>query len=536
MKKLLSLALVLCLICTTLVGCLGGRILSAEELTENIAKDPPANRTDVVAIFETWQMPPFYSSTFTPYLAAYEGRLLSHGVDTLTLARMAATDFVEHEYNTIDLTDRQAVTGALLRCYERAADTLCPPLSDPAALRAAMQADVGTHSYAAMYLVAWGFPSFVSQKMMAVETVFDSYFFEDIPSPDAMARTVADAFLAAAFPEQGEPTVSVTDRETVTDIYLTAYVTSLGDRYSIYRTADESDQFEDDRRGEYVGVGVTIQRDEQTDELRIIALNPTGPAQEVGLTVDDIIYAVDGQLVSELGYNAAVNAVRGEIGTDVTITVRRGEQLLDFTITRRALVDITVQYSISDGIGYIKITEFKANTYDQFCDAIDAMEAAGVRGVIYDLRDNPGGSLAAVTNSLAYLVPVGTRIASFSTYMSPIDSTNEHTFTPPSVVLCNENTASAGELFTSAMRDFSTPAFGVQNAVTVGTKTFGKGIMQSTFSLYDDSSITVTVAKYNPPSGVNYHGEGIIPDHIVEQTGEGDAQLDYAYELLRARQ
>lgn len=529
MKKLVSLALILCLLCCALVGC-GGRILTAEELMANIAEDPPADRTDVVAIFETWDMPSFYSGTFRPYLAAYEGRMQTHGVTPLMLARMAATDFVETEYDAINLSNRQEVTSALLRCYERAAETLCPPLTQAEDLRAAIDTGGQTHDYASMYLVAWGYPSFVTQKLMAVETLFDIYYYKDMKTPAEMAAAVANAFLDTAY-----GAVSLTDRTSVTDAYLTLYVDAIGDRYSKYRVPELAEQYEEDRNGEYVGIGITVQRDEQTDELHIVALNPEGPAKAAGIEVGDLLYAVDGVLVSELGYNAAISAVRGEVGTTVTVTVLRDGALIDCTIERVSLVDITVTYSIEDGIGYIQITEFKTNTAEQFRAAIDAMEQAGVRGVIYDLRDNPGGALSSVTDAIGYLVPKGTRIASFSTYMDPVDSETEHAFRVPSVVLCNENTASAGELFTAALRDFSTDAFDLQDATIVGVPTYGKGVMQSTFTMYDDSTVTVTVAQYNPPSGVNYDGEGIVPDVIVQQQAEGDAQLSRAYEILRTQ-
>ena len=145
------------------------------------------------------------------------------------------------------------------------------------------------------------------------------------------------------------------------------------------------------------------------------------------------------------------------------------------------------------------------------------MKANGAVGIVYDLRSNPGGYLSSVVDILSYISPKGTTIASFSNdYADTMVDDDSHSLTLPSVVICNERTASAGELFTAAMRDFD-EEFGYFDVTIVGTTTYGKGVMQSSFHLGDGSFLTLTVAYYNPPSGKNYDGEGITPDVPVAE-------------------
>ena len=157
------------------------------------------------------------------------------------------------------------------------------------------------------------------------------------------------------------------------------------------------------------------------------------------------------------------------------------------------------------------------------------MIANGAVGIVYDLRSNPGGLLVAVVNMLSYIAPDETTIVSFSNdYDKPKKDSDPHSLSLPSVIICNENTASAGELFTSAMRDFA-KEFGYFDVTVVGAKTYGKGVMQSSYPIGDGSYLTLTVAYYNPPSGVNYDGEGITPDVEVS---DDESRLNTAYEEI----
>lgn len=383
------------------------------------------------------------------------------------------------------------------------------------------------HNFVWQYLDEWDFPTFTASKLKSVETTFRVYFYKDVPDSCELAPTVALAFLEGYY-----DLVDLTDEGAVTDAIIDSYVTSLGDRYSVYRTKDEYKDYTSGMSGNYTGIGIVVT---QSDEglIHINSVNEGGSAYEEGLKAGDLITSVDGIPVLERGYEDSINAISGEEGTTVTLTVDRDGESLTFTLTRRKLVESSVTYSLENGIGYIKISSFKSNTDEQFIAAVDYMEKNGVKAVIYDLRNNTGGYLSSVLNALDYVAPKGTTLASFSNdYDDDEVSKSSHSFLIPSVVICNEMTASAGELFTAGIRDLAD--MGYLDATLVGTKTFGKGIMQSTFTLSDGSTITLTVAYYMPPSGKNYHEVGITPDVVVERSKDGDVQLDAAYAAIES--
>ena len=256
----------------------------------------------------------------------------------------------------------------------------------------------------------------------------------------------------------------------------------------------------------------------------------------------DVIYAIDGRTVEELGYLNAVNHVRGKIGSQVELTLIRDGKPITLSMTREEVQEINVAYKLDPEtkIGYVQIVQFKGNTYDQFVEAIDYMEANGAVGIVFDLRNNPGGYLNSVTNVISYLIPSGNTVVSYqykgqatTVYTTGSDGENgDHIVKLPFVVICNEHTASAGEIFTAALRDYRNQ--GLLDATIVGTTTYKKGIMQSTYFYIDQSSITLTVAYYNPPSGVNYHGIGVTPDVVVENTDPTvDLQLEAAYSEMQ---
>ena len=378
-----------------------------------------------------------------------------------------------------------------------------------------------TYDFVWQYLDEWDFPSFTSSKLKSIEVTFRSHFYKEVPKAKELAPIVALAFLDGYY-----DLVDLTDKEKVTDAIIDSYVSSLGDRYSVYRTKDEYKDYSSGMSGNYTGIGIVVSKNDE-GLIHINSVNEGGSAYDEGLKAGDLITSVDGIPVLERGYEDSINAIAGEEGTTVTLVVDREGESISFTLTRRRLVENSVTYSLENGIGYIKISSFKSNTDEQFIEAVDYMERNGAKAVIYDLRNNTGGYLSSVLNALDYVAPKGTTLASFSNdYDNDEVSKSAHSFLIPSVVICNEMTASAGELFTAGIRDLA--GMGYLDATLVGTKTFGKGIMQSTYTLSDGSTITLTVAYYMPPSGINYHEVGITPDVVIERSKEGDAQLDAA--------
>ena len=382
-------------------------------------------------------------------------------------------------------------------------------------------------SYATSYLDEYDLPEFDRSKLREVERVYMNYYVEALADPKDAAKATADIYF-----EKFHEKIDTGDRNAVTEALIKSYILSIGDKYSIYRSAEEYESYDTEMSGTFYGIGVLVTRSED-DVITVIDVYDDSGANDAGIRAGDVIVAVAGQNVSDVGYDKAVNLIRGEEHTTVAVSVMRAGVRIDFNVERRKVVEKSVTYSIDENkIGYIEITSFKDNTDELFFDAIDSLKEAGAIGIIYDLRGNPGGYLSSVILSLSYIAPDDAMIVSFSNgYGRPKKDTHSHELSLPSVVICDGNTASAGELFTAAMRDFESE-YGHHDVTIVGERTYGKGIMQTTVTLSDKSTVTLTVAYYNPPSGKNYHGEGITPDRTVELGTDSDTQLEAAYEEI----
>ncbi len=407
--------------------------------------------------------------------------------------------------------------------------------------------DTKNYEYVGYYLHDWGFPDFDSFKVMSwAENVFQRFYNLEGGLGDTLEHAVktAEHFLENYYDE-----IDLKDKRAVTDAIIASYVYVIGDPYSVYRTPAEYENYDTDMSGKFGGIGVVVEYNHTEETIRVSSVNIDSPAEAAGFRVGDYIIAVEGEAVSDIGYLNAVYKIRGEIGTDVHVTVLRGDDELVLTATRAEVVEKTVAYEITDdGYGYIVVNQFKDNTYLQFVEAIDYMEDEGVPGIIFDMRGNPGGYLHTVLAMISYIVPSGNIIVSYqfkddgpTVHKSNIDTNpitgekSDHTLSVPIVVICNEYTASAGEIFTAAMRDYND--LGIVEASIVGKTTYGKGVMQSSipYTNTDASSITLTTAYYNPPCGINYHGIGVSPDPglEVDNTDDADLQLEAAVAELK---
>ena len=382
--------------------------------------------------------------------------------------------------------------------------------------------------FASSYFEKLGIPSFDTVKFRRVETLYENHYVTSLDSAEVLANKTAELYF-----EQFHEKINTRDSEAVTDALLHCYVYAIGDRYSVYRDKDEYKEYNTDMSGTFYGIGVSVTYNRIEDTITVTEVYANSGAEDAGIKPGDLIIGVDGEWLEDIGYNSVVNKIRGEENTTVNVTVLRGGDKITFTATRKKVVEESVKYSIDQNkIGYIELSSFKDNTDEQFIEAIDYMTENGAIGIIYDLRSNPGGYLTSVVNMLSYISPEGTTIVSFTNdYGAPKKDRDLHSLSLPSVIICNENTASAGELFTAAMRDFD-EEFGFFEVTTVGVKTYGKGVMQSTYSLGDGSTLTLTVAYYNPPCGENYDGIGIVPDVEVSLAGDADNQLNRAYEEI----
>ena len=357
----------------------------------------------------------------------------------------------------------------------------------------------------------WKFPQgYDAQKLFEVEKILNKGFYRSLDMPE-IAKEAADCFLRLYY-----DSISFEDTARYTDALIHCLVMALDDHYAIYRTAEEYEAYTDSMSGSYGGIGITVRKNTKEGTIQVIRLIADSPAQRAGVLVGDMIHSIEGIEINTETMEQAFSQMSGEIGDPVHFTVLRDGEMIPFTIVRENLDNITVSYTVSEEkIAYVTVTSFKRTTYSYFQKAIEAALEAGAIGFVFDVRGNPGGYLSSVMDVLDCLVPEGTELCSYGAENetpTAYVATEPDKIDVPCVVICNGSTASAGELFTAAIRDYND--MGILRATIVGTSeaTYGKGIMQSSYHLSDQSVLTITSAFYNPPSGVNYHGVGVIPD------------------------
>ena len=328
---------------------------------------------------------------------------------------------------------------------------------------------------------------------------------------------------------------AVTDEQLQEGLYA-GLIDALDDPYSVYYTAEDLTELGESISGTFSGIGAYVSLDETTGYPKIAGVIEGSPAEEAGLLSDDLIYEVEGESMQGLDLDVAVSRIRGEEGTSVTITIYRDGEYLEFDITRAAVESVTVAGEMLDeenGIGYIQISEFDDVTPEQFVPVLTELMGEGMQGLILDLRDNPGGTVTAVTSIAQYLIPEGLVF-----YMESPDGTREdYTATGeneigiPIAVLVNGNSASASEILSSAIQDSGA-------GIVVGTQTYGKGVVQTIYTLTDGTGVKLTTASYYTRNGNDINGVGVAPDIEVELDTEAyledgtDSQLDAAIEQI----
>ncbi len=350
----------------------------------------------------------------------------------------------------------------------------------------------------------------VMEKINKLETLIDQYYMEDVEE-DTLAEGIYKGLLS-----------------------------SLGDPYSCYYTKEEYKALMESSSGVYCGIGATVSQNANTGVISIVKPFVNGPAYEAGLLPGDIVYKVNGEEVTGKDLSEVVSRIKGEEGTSAKITViREGEsEQMEFSIPRKTIEVPTIEYEMLDNkIGYIAISEFDKVTAEQFCKAIDDLDKQGQKGLIVDVRNNPGGLLDTVVDILNRMLPKGLVVYTEDKYGSREEkfSDGKEEFDKPLAVLINGNSASASEIFAGAIQDY-------KRGTIVGTTSFGKGIVQSIIPLFDETAVKITVSKYYTPNGKNIHGIGIEPDVTVELKDklkqqvviekEEDNQLQKAIEII----
>lgn len=314
------------------------------------------------------------------------------------------------------------------------------------------------------------------------------------------------------------------------------YVGALGDPYSAYYDEEQTSALMETTQGEYGGIGVVLTQNLDTGVTTASSVYEDSPAMKAGMKDGDIIYQVEGRDVSGMALEEISGSIKGEKGTTVEITVLRGEEReeVTLTITRDTIQAETVKTRmLEDEIGYLAISEFDSVTLEQYREGLAELKAQGMEGLIVDLRGNPGGNLDTVCEILDLMLPEGLIV-----YTEDKDG-NRQEFTSdeaqevqvPLAVLVDGNSASASEIYAGAIQDYGIGQI-------VGTKTYGKGVVQTIYDLKDGTSLKLTVAEYFTPNGRNIDGEGITPDVEVtyqrdENDPEADNQLDRAVKTLQ---
>lgn len=305
----------------------------------------------------------------------------------------------------------------------------------------------------------------------------------------------------------------------------------LEDPYTRFMDPQEFANMQVDTSGELTGVGIQISQDEETKEIIVVAPIEDTPAFEAGIRSKDVILKIDGESTTGMELSDAVNKIRGKVGSQVTLLIRRGDEQLEVPITRARIEIHPVRYSRKLGpegpVGYIRLTQFSANAAAEMGEAIRALEGEQVTGYILDLRSNPGGLLYSSIDIARMWLDKGT-IVSTVNRQGVVDeeaATQRALTNKPLVVLVDGGSASASEILSGALQDND-------RAVLVGTRTFGKGLVQSVRSLADGSGLAVTVAKYLTPSGRDINTNGIEPDIQVELTEDQRELLADDRELI----
>jgi carboxyl-terminal processing protease len=316
-----------------------------------------------------------------------------------------------------------------------------------------------------------------------------------------------------------------TDDETMLNGALKGMASSLNDPYTVFMDKKDYESFNTETEGSYIGVGIQV--GVKDDKITVITTFEKSPSREVGILSGDIIQEVDGKPVKGSDLELAVSMMKGEEGKDVKVNLyREGKGSFDVTMKRAKINLTTVKGEmLDDKNAYIQISMFDEQTGKELKNVLKDLKDKGMKSLIVDLRDNPGGRLDACIDVMSNFLDKGKVIVSTKDKYDKeysYKSVGGEYIGLPLVVLTNGGTASASEIFSGAVRDYKL-------GTLVGEKTFGKGIVQTVLDLKDGTALKVTVSKYYTPNGENIHKIGISPDVTVEYPKELLQDPNYIY-------
>ena len=316
------------------------------------------------------------------------------------------------------------------------------------------------------------------------------------------------------------------DESETMDSLLSGYVEAV-DPHGEYMNADAYQQYQDESSGKYAGLGITVRYISTTGNMKVTKVNQGSSADSVGIKAGDIVYKIDGVDVSTMTETEAQNLLKGKAGTSIVLSIYRDEESYEKEITYSEYTSSTVKYRvINDTVGYVRFDAFDTKTASEFDKAYSALKDKGISSLIFDVRNNDGGTLESVCKILDEILPKGT-IVTIETKAGAKTSTiesDEKQIVMPMAVLINGNTYSEAELFAAAIRDF-------KKGTLVGVTTYGKGVAQQVVPLGDQTAVYLSTQIYYTPSGESFDGVGISPD-VTEKMSDED--LSNFYELTDA--
>ena len=329
------------------------------------------------------------------------------------------------------------------------------------------------------------------------------------------------------------------DEEEMTQSAIKGYVAGLGDEYSEYISPDEMQEYMEDATGKYVGIGVYITTNLQTNQIVILMPIEQSPAETAGLKAGDVITKVDGIEYTGEQLDEASDKMKGEEGTKVTLTILRGEETFDIEVERKTVqVNHVKGQMLENQIGYIEINSFDDGTAKEFEEKYKELQNQNVKSLIIDLRNNGGGIVDEAVDIADLMIEKGKNILITKSKNEEEEETKaqkDRTITVPVVVLVNEYSASASEILAAALKEND-------NATLVGKKTYGKGVIQTVYSMTDGSGLKLTTEEYFTPNHNKIHEIGITPDvemdlpegkTLYDVEDKEDTQLQKAIELLK---
>jgi len=318
---------------------------------------------------------------------------------------------------------------------------------------------------------------------------------------------------------------------TMVDGAIKGIVDSLGDPYSVYLEPKTFNQLQEVIKGSFGGIGVLVGLKDQY--IGVVRVFRGTPAAKAGIIIGDVITSIDDRDVRGVDLETAVQLMRGPVGSKVMLGIKRegASELLKIPLTREEISVPTVESRVISGtsIGYVVVSQFAEKTAGEMRETLEILQAAGIKGLILDLRDNPGGELKAAVEVSKFFIPKGPivyidfRVGRDETFYS-----DGNALRLPLVVLINDNSASAAEILAGAVKD-------TRMGTLVGTKTFGKGVVQTVFPLDNGAALKLTTARYLTPSKNDINEKGILPDVVVQQPADRaeDVQMQKALEIMK---